>query len=231
MTSILIFGASGLIGSELLTLSSRSKTISSIIVANRRKVIQSTEVEASGKVTEKIIAFQNLESCDALFQVDYVFCCLGTTMKIAGSKEKFLQVDYELPMRIARLAADNAVKSLVVISTLGANPDSRVFYNQTKGRMEQDILATNKELKVTFLRPSLLIGPRKEFRLGEKLGEQLFKFTSFALPKALKKYAPNHGSDVANVMLNIAISHKISTTPFIEANEISAMAASTPQSI
>lgn len=230
MSQILIFGSSGLTGTDLLTLASRSKAITSITTANRSEMTWPAEVEASGKATEKIIDFQNLESWDALFQVDYVFCCLGTTMKIAGSKEQFCQVDYELPVRIARLAADNTVKSLVVVSALGADPDSSIFYNQTKGRMERDILAINKQLKVTFLRPSLLIGPRKEFRPGEKIAEQLFKYTSFAFMGPLKKYAPNHSHDVAAVMLNLALGKIKSSSPFIEADEISQLAAGISES-
>jgi len=225
MSHILIFGSSGLVGTELLTLASQSDNITSITVVNRRAVSLPADIEASAKVSEKIIDFENLESCDVFSQVDHVFCCLGTTMKIAGSKENFNQIDHELPVRIARLAADNGVKSLVVVSALGADPDSRVFYNQTKGRMEQDILTIKKELNVTFLRPSLLIGPRKEFRLGEKMGERLFKYTSFAFVGPLKKYSPNYSHDVAAVMLNLALGVISASSPFIEADEISQLAA------
>jgi hypothetical protein len=101
---------------------------------------------------------------------DVVFCCLGTTIKTAGSEKAFRRVDFELVRWAAVAANENGIKRFLVVSSMGANADSKNFYLRTKGEMEKAITALNFE-KCIIARPSMLLGPRKEFRMGEKIGQ------------------------------------------------------------
>src|SRR5690606_18048475 len=113
-----------------------------------------------------------LENYQSYFDVDDVFCCLGTTIKKAGSQEAFKIVDYDYPVKLALMAQTADVQNFLVISALGANAQSKVFYSRTKGQLENQLKEINLKALHIF-QPSLLLGNRQEFRLGEKIASIL----------------------------------------------------------
>ena len=136
-------------------------------------------------------------------QVDDVYCCLGTTIKKAGSQEAFKKVDHTLVVTVAGLMKKHGAEQFPVISAMGANKDSKVFYNRVKGEME----AALQELGypcLRIIRPSLLLGPREEFRLGEKLAVILTPLLKPILLGSLKKYRPVEAEKVAQFMVKVA---------------------------
>lgn len=196
MKEILLFGGTGLIGNELLQL--LLQDASHDVKAFSRQPIM---IEAPApSFTNHVISFNRWEEYGALITGDVLFCCLGTTIRKAKSKEAFRNIDYKLVMRIAKIALENGVKKMLVISSIGADADSGNFYLKTKGEMERDLRALPfHQLKI--LRPSILTGNRKEFRLGEKIGIGLASLTSPLMMGALKKYRPIKAATVARAML------------------------------
>ena len=135
-----------------------------------------------------------------LVQADDVFCCLGTTMKKAGSKDAFRRIDYKYPLDVAQRALVNRAKQFFLVSSMGANSDSSIFYNRVKGELERDLAALNYPALFIF-RPSLLLGERSEFRLGERIGEGLMKLLNPLIPA---KYKGIRVESVANAMFQKA---------------------------
>ena len=135
-----------------------------------------------------------------IVQADDIFCCLGTTMKKAGSKEAFRKVDYQYPMDIARLGLDNGAKQFAIVTAMGADPESSFFYNRVKGEVERDLTAMSFPTLLIF-RPSLLLGNRSENRLGERLAEGAMRLLSPLIPA---KYKGIEAAKVANAMLATA---------------------------
>ena len=132
-----------------------------------------------------------------------MFCCLGTTIAAAGSKEAFRKIDFDLPVKIAEEASKNNIFSFLIISSLGADTKSSNFYYKTKGEMEKTIQKFSFR-KISILRPSMLLGGRKEFRLGEIIGKELMRALSFVFVGSLKKYKAIHAQNVAKAMVEIA---------------------------
>ena len=142
------------------------------------------------------------------FKVDRVFCCLGTTIKVAGSKEAFYKVDYTYVVESARIAKSMGVAGFSVVTAMGSNSKSRIFYNRVKGEVESSLESLGFS-SLQIFRPSLLLGERKDFRRGEKIGGVISRAFSFAFVKSLKKYKPIQGILVAKSMLAHAKSPKI----------------------
>jgi len=130
------------------------------------------------------------------------FCCLGTTIKVAGSEENFKKIDLDSVVEFAKIASELSVTKLVVVSALGADMKSTIFYNQIKGQMEHDVSAVFKG-SLAFVRPSLLLGQRREFRIFEKLAIILSPIFSVGLIGPLKKFKPIHARQVALAMTSI----------------------------
>ncbi|MEW6527616.1 MAG: oxidoreductase [Spirochaetota bacterium] len=193
-----VLGATGLVGSNLLSLLTNDNDYSAIHVITRRKL----QLQAS-TVTQYIADFNNLETVANVFAVDDVFCCLGTTMKKAGSKEAFKQVDYEYVVKAAKLAHTQGAKQFLVVSAVGAHPHSLFFYNRIKGQMENDV-ASIPFTAVHIFRPSLLLGQRDERRFAEDIAQRCAKPLSYILKGPLKKYAPVEAKHVAQSMIQAA---------------------------
>lgn len=191
----LIFGSTGLVGSCLLRELISSEKYTEIISFVRRK----SDI-VPPKVREIQSDLKDLNPYSEEFKCDSVFIALGTTIKKAGSQEKFREVDYTFVMNIATQAKKMGSRSLFMVSSLGADPNSGVFYSRTKGETERDVGLLNLPSFYVF-RPSLLLGKRAEFRLGEKIGEVMAYGLSFALQGPLKKYKPIGGAQVARSML------------------------------
>jgi uncharacterized protein YbjT (DUF2867 family) len=134
---------------------------------------------------------------------DDVFCCLGTTIRKAGTREAFRKVDFDYPVNAATLAAKQGSRQFLLVSALGANPGSRVFYNRVKGEVEEAI-SRLPFAAVHIFRPSMLLGERAEFRPGEKAGAALMTSLSFLMVGKWKKYRAIEADVVARAMVTAA---------------------------
>ncbi|MCU0383024.1 MAG: oxidoreductase, partial [Cyclobacteriaceae bacterium] len=148
-------------------------------------------------------------------QADDVFCCLGTTIRKAKTKEAFKEVDYDYPLALARLTLEKGAKHFLLVSALGASARSSVFYNKVKGEIEQAIASLGFE-SFSILRPSLLLGERSEQRAGEDAAKLFYKIFGLLIPK---KYKGIEARQVAKAMLLIANNGKSGKRIF-ESDEI-----------
>lgn len=192
----LLVGATGLIGRQLLTKLLHVPYYDKVIVLTRNS-LEMTHT----KLTEIIFNFEKPDA--SVVVADDVFCCLGTTIKKAGSKEAFKKVDLEYPLTIATLAKKNGAEKFLIVSSMGASEESYFFYNQVKGQVEQK-LAALKFSTLHIFRPSLLLGNRQETRLGEKVGEMFSTLLKPFMIGWLKKYWAIDSAKVANAMLAFA---------------------------
>jgi uncharacterized protein YbjT (DUF2867 family) len=190
----LIVGASGEVGSALMSLLSSHHKIDKITSLVRRP----SNLNVS-KIMEQIIDFNDLSSLDNS-EVDVAFCCLGTTMKKAGSKAAFEQVDLDYVIAFAKLAQRAGAKQFHVISASGADKTSMFFYNRVKGHMEEYVRQIGFDNTIIY-RPSLLVSDRKEKRAGERFAIQLFKILNLFLLGPLKKFASISTKKVAAGMI------------------------------
>jgi uncharacterized protein YbjT (DUF2867 family) len=192
----LLVGATGLIGSQLLTKLLHSPFYSKVVVLTRRPLeIRNT------KLTEIVFDFDRPDASQVIG--DHVFCCLGTTIKKAGSREAFRKVDFEYPLKLARLAKLNGSEKYLIVTALGSDPGSGIFYNRVKGEIESELKSLDYD-SLHILRPSLLLGDRQESRFGEKLGEALATVFKPVMIGPLKKYRAIDSQKVANAMIALA---------------------------
>jgi uncharacterized protein YbjT (DUF2867 family) len=192
----IVFGATGLVGQELIFELLADESFTSVLAVTRKPL------PLSHPKLETIIVqnFTNLSNYKNQISGDIFFCCLGTTIKTAGSQEAFSKVDYDIPVSIATLAAELEVPALAVISSIGADASSSNFYLKTKGEMEKKVTEIYKgNLKI--IRPSLLMGHRAEFRLGEKVAIVFMKIFGILFIGPFKKYKGIHAWDLASAMI------------------------------
>lgn len=199
-----VLGATGLVGSNLVALLINDPDYSGIHVITRR------DINVSNRVTRFIADFDNLETVAHAFAVDDVYCCLGTTMKKAGSKEAFKQVDYDYVVKAAQIAYAQGAGQFLVVSAVGAHAKSLFFYNRVKGQME-DAVSRIPYKAVHIFRPSLLLGIRNEKRSFEDIAQHLAPALQHILKGPLKKYAPVTAQHVAYTMIEAAKSNKSGT--------------------
>lgn len=200
--SALIAGATGLTGSELV------KVLLDDPAYDKVKVLVRRPLDMDHPKLEQIHAdFYQLKKYAERFDVDDVYCCLGTTIRKAGSQKAFRRVDYEYPVAIAELAKEAGAKNFLVISAMGADARSNIFYSRVKGQME-DALKKMEFKALHIFQPSLLLGERNEFRLGEKAASLLAPAFSPLLRGGMKKYKPIEAKQVAKAMCEAAKSEK-----------------------
>lgn len=211
--NVLIVGATGLVGSELLLQCCKDVTIAQVHVLTRSEIKFSNP-----KLIIHKFDFEDFNSLSNLFsEIQVVFCCIGTTMKKAGSKEAFRRVDFDIPVGIAKIARAAGVPRFIAISSIGEDPNSSNFYLKTKGEMEEELIKLNF-VKIALLRPSFLTGKRVEFRIGERIALIFMSVFRFLFVGRFAKYKPIEASVVANAM--IKISSGASNTRIYESNEI-----------
>jgi uncharacterized protein YbjT (DUF2867 family) len=199
MKTAVVAGAGGLVGSFLVEHLQRAKDFSKIILLLRKPL----GLKGS-KVVEQIVDFEHLPDLHLDGKNTHVFCCVGTTIGKAGSKEIFEKADFHLPINLAQWAKKNGMENMVVISSLGADPASSNFYLRTKGKMQESIRSIGLN-KTIFVQPSLLTGPRKEFRFGEKIAIASSFLWKWMLWGALKKYRPIAAETVAKAMISCSL--------------------------
>ncbi|MBP8824069.1 MAG: NAD(P)H-binding protein [Flavobacteriales bacterium] len=179
-TTILLAGATGLVGSAVLPLLLADARVGKVVALVRRPL--STE-----HIKLEQWVGQDLQDALKPTPVDAVICCLGTTIKKAGSQAAFIAVDRTLPLGIARWAKAQAVPTFCIISAIGADAGSRIFYSRVKGEVEQELEAMHFQSLALF-QPSVLTGPRKEKRLGEGFGSGVLKLAGPLLAGAWANY-------------------------------------------
>lgn len=194
----IILGATGLTGSillEKLISDDRYKTI---------KLFSRKEIDGlPSKVIQYVGNLFELESFKVEFTGDEVYCCIGTTAKKTPDKAVYTAIDYGIPVAAAKLSKENGIPTFLVVSALGANAKSSIFYNKTKGEMESDVLS-EKIRKTHILQPSIIEGDRKEQRIGETIGLALFKVVQPLFFGKLKKYKITKADHIAQTMINLA---------------------------
>ncbi|ELY3748781.1 NAD(P)H-binding protein [Cronobacter sakazakii] len=214
MSRVLITGASGLVGSHLLRMLVDEPRVTSIIAPTRRplrvpmhKVENPCDPQLSDMLTQLSAP------------LDIVFCCLGTTRREAGSKEAFILADYTLVVDTSLAGLRLGAKHMLVVSALGANPNSPFFYNRVKGEMETALKAQGWP-RLTIARPSLLIGDREKRRAGESFMAPLFRL----LPG---KWKAIEAQTVAQALINAALSPAQEDVAVLDSAQLREIAAQT----
>ncbi|MAQ64311.1 MAG: oxidoreductase [Actinobacteria bacterium] len=191
-----IFGSSGLVGSHLLDLLLQDSFYSKIYIA-----VRTLTGSSHPRCEEYVIDFDCLDEYRFLFDVDDVYCCLGTTLKDAGSVEQFVRVDYDYPSKIAALSHEAKVQNLALVSSVGSDSKSTNYYLATKGKLEHYVRSLTG-LTVLVFKPGLLLGKRKQFRLGEYIGKLIFPLFSIFLIGSLSCMKAIAAQDVAKAMFH-----------------------------
>ena len=213
MKTALIFGSSGLVGKNLLNQIINNSNYSKV------KIFVRSSLEISDQKIEVINTdFKDLQKIKNLIIGDDCFFCIGTTKKNSPDKSEYRRVELDLPIKIAQISKSNDIKSFIYVSSGFADPKNSGDYLKFKGLVEEEIKSLNFE-KIGILRPSFLLGNRKENRLGEKIGIFIFKLLSPLFVGPFKKMKPIHSEIVAKAMIQIA-NEDIQQIIF-ESNEIS----------
>ncbi|GAB3499074.1 oxidoreductase [Spirosoma knui] len=204
----LVLGATGLIG-NILT----HRLVDSPIYEKVKVLVRKSLNWQHPRLQE--IQFDFDHPNGLLTQADDIFCCLGTTMRKAGSKAAFQKVDYQYPLDVARLGLANGASQFSIVTAMGADTKSAFFYNQVKGQIERDLAALNYPTLLIF-RPSLLLGNRNEPRLGERLAEGAMRLLNPLIPA---KYKGVGADKVANAMLQTA-QHNLTGKHLFESDKL-----------
>jgi len=216
--SALLLGATGLVGGHCLDALLDRDEWNRVVVLTRRSVGR-----RHPKLQEVLTDFDRLEERSGRFQVDDVFCCLGTTIRKAGSREAFRQVELAYPREAARLAAEAGVEAFFLVSAVGASPSSRMFYTRVQGEAERAVMAYPFR-HVVILRPSLLLGNRDELRPGEKIAEWITRPLAPLMLGPLARYRPVRADTVAEAMVRLALSDQEGMR-IVESEQIGSVAA------
>ena len=212
MKTALVFGSSGLIGGHLLN------QLINDINYNKIKIFVRSEPENNDPKVEIIKTdFNNLENHKEDIKGEDCFFCIGTTKQNSPDKNEYRRVELEVPKQIAQIAKSNLVNSFVFVSSGYADPKSSGDYLRFKGEVEEELKRLNFP-KLGIMRPSFLLGDRKEKRIGEKIGIFVFKLLSPLFVGPLKKMKPIHSATVAKSM--IAISQNDISQIIFESDEI-----------
>lgn len=209
MKKAIIIGATGLVGGKLLELLSKDDKYG-LVFSISRNLPDNLPSDAMH------IPFNNGDY-EIPSGCDEAYCCLGTTMKKAGSKEAFLKVDLDMVVAFADKAKKSGIKKLALVSSIGANPEASNFYLKTKGQVEEKLKAMGFS-RLVVVRPSLLLGKRNEARIAEDIGKVIFSILGFLMVGPLKKYRGIQAHDVAKAM--VALLEKDSGVEVVESDKL-----------
>lgn len=205
-----VAGSTGFIGSILLAELEKDNDFTQVQVLSRRPIALSQKFEVLvGNLPEQ-----------TLQPTDVAFCALGTTIATAGSKQAFYNVDHNLVINFAQNAKQAGAKTFVLVSSVGANPNTSNYYLKVKGEVEKDLQALGFH-SLIILRPSILMGERQEFRLGEFIGKSVAALINPLMRGSLSKYRGVHGKTVANAMVKLS-KENLNGIHIIEGNDLHA---------
>jgi len=196
--SVLLLGATGLVGSECVKLLTDNPAFSRIVLLTRGQLHHAP----NARIEHHQIDFNDPKTFQSYLNVDVVICALGTTIKKAGSQSAFRKVDYDYPLRFAKMAREAGAQHLLLVSASGASVDSRIFYSRVKGELELEVQKLGYSA-ISIFRPSLLLGHRKEFRLGELISKVILSPISFLIPRSFR---PIQARRVAKAIVSAATS-------------------------
>ncbi|NOV04679.1 NAD(P)H-binding protein [Paenibacillus planticolens] len=196
-TSAVVAGGTGLVGRELIRLLLEDRTYDKVIALVRRDM-QAGHLRGHEKLVQVITDYNRLDEVlePVTMEDAHVFCTLGTTIKKAGSQEQFRKVDFEYPMKLGEIASRGKAGVFAIVTAMGANPASSIFYNRVKGDVEHGLRSLNLR-SLYLLRPSLILGDRDEVRVGEHLGSLISRAISPLMIGGLRTYRPIHASTIA----------------------------------
>ncbi|MDO8064539.1 NAD-dependent dehydratase [Janthinobacterium sp. SUN206] len=192
---LLLVGATGLVGSEVLRLALMDARITAIVAPVRKPL------PSHPKLAAPLIDFDQLPPDASWWQADAVICTLGTTMKVAGTRQIFSRVDHDYPLAVARLALAGGTPVYVLNSAAGANAASRIFYNRVKGELERDLQALGFR-SLTYVRPGLIGGERAVARAGEGAALRILRVLGPVLPR---RWRINPAPRIASALLEAAL--------------------------
>lgn len=195
MKTAIILGATGLTGSILL-----EKLLADASFEKIKLFSRSSAEKNSPEIEEHLMDMFQLEKHSEAFKADVVFCCIGTTKAKTPDKETYKKIDYGIPVTAAKLANQNGIETFIVISAMGADENSDIFYNKTKGEMQRDVLKQDIE-NTYILQPSLIVGNRNEARFGENVATFFMKAFGLLIPE---KYKMIKAETIAEAMLVLA---------------------------
>ena len=214
---VALAGATGLVGGEVLELLLCDPDVEKVITLGRRPTGRQHP-----RLVELVAAIDDLEAAPVPSPVDAVLCCLGTTMRDAGSRDAFRRVDLDGPVALARLARRKRAPCFAMISSIGADRRARSFYLRTKGEAEQAVAALGIP-SVVILRPSLLLGERQESRPLERLSGVTLRLLKPLLAGPLRRWRPVHARTVARAMIATAGDPPATGTIVLESEAISGL--------
>lgn len=212
----IVIGSTGVVGQELVKLLLNDPLYEEVISYSRSSVLTKLTNVPTDKLTEHLVEFADISKWQQNIHGDDLFICLGTTLKQAGSKEQQEIIDLNYPVSFATAAKNNGIETVSLVSSTGANAGSTSFYLRLKGQLEQSLLSLGFTQTV-FVRPSVLVGNRPEFRLGEEFSKCLLNLLKW-LPW-IKKYRPIAGKQVAAAMLAL-VKEKSSKVVIKELDEL-----------
>jgi len=192
---LLLVGATGLVGREVLRLALMDARVSKVVAPARKAL------PAHAKLAAPLVDFDQLPADARWWQADAVICTLGTTMKVAGTRQAFRQVDHDYPLAAARLALAAGTRTYALNSAAGANAASRFFYNRVKGELERDLEALGFA-SLTHVRPGLIGGEREEARAGEGAALRILRVLGPVLPR---RWRINPAPRIASALLEAAL--------------------------
>lgn len=191
----ILVGASGSIGTSLLQQLLADDNYTEVLVLVRKELgLQ------HAKLKQLVLNFDEINKYAQEITGDTVFCCLGTTKSQTPGETVYKKIDYQYPLDVAWIAQTNGAESYHLVSAIGANKDSSIFYNRTKGEVERDLKAVPFK-SICIYRPSILAGPRKEVRMGEGIMNALMRIINPLLTGRFKKYRSIKVEVVAKAML------------------------------
>ncbi len=197
MSTAVVFGGTGLVGNHLLKILINDDYYSKV------KVFTRSNIEIIHHKLEIIETnFENIESLKDKISADNCFFCIGTTKKNSPQKLEYQRIELELPKKIAQICKSNAIRSFIFVSSGFANPNHSGEYLRFKGLVEEELKSLSFE-NLGILRPSFLLGKRKQFRIFETIGIYIFRLLSPFFIGPLKKMKPIHANTVAKAMSNI----------------------------
>jgi uncharacterized protein YbjT (DUF2867 family) len=191
----IVIGATGLTGTHLVSVLLQDPAFSKVKV-----LVRKPWGHAHPGLESIVVNFEEEANLRAALQGDVLFCCIGTTIKKAGSQQRFREVDHDIPIRCAQLALQQGVTEFLMISSIGAKATSNNFYLRTKGQTEQAVQQLGYK-SLHIFRPSIILGQREESRLGETLGKWLIQVFYFLLQGTWKKYRGIKAITIANAMV------------------------------
>jgi uncharacterized protein YbjT (DUF2867 family) len=201
----LVLGASGLVGKALVNQLCQDERYSQVTCLVRSPLFKAHYHDPLNKIQAIVIDFEELQDYQGYFSVEHVYCCLGTTIKQAGSQSNFRRVDFQFVHVAAQLTRAQRAKSFVWISSVGANAKSRSFYLKVKGELENAILRMPQLENAAAVRPSFLLGHRAQKRTAESIGINIVKLLSPIMLGSLAKYRPISAGQVAYQMTQLQV--------------------------